>query len=95
MAHAYGRTAGGVRACTLGHGLELAVVAHPYLGSMEKVTHDLERLPGWASGLVQLEPASFVRCSITNRVVAIANPVATPAPSATMPASSAAVACRA
>ena len=43
------RTAGGVRACTLAHGFEEPVIAHPFFGT-KAVLDCLALCPGWLSG---------------------------------------------
>ena len=73
----------GVECCTLGHGLDEAVVQHAYLGSHAAVTADLERVPGWDSGVVLLDPESFVRANgATGAVCAIKRFESTPLPGA-------------
>jgi hypothetical protein len=43
------RTAGGVRACTLAHGFEEPVIAHPFFGT-QAVVEDLKKCDGWSVG---------------------------------------------
>jgi Mg-chelatase subunit ChlD len=45
--------AGGLVCCTLGHGLREPVVEHDYLGT-DRVVRDLEGLPGFTDGLVEV-----------------------------------------
>jgi hypothetical protein len=51
----------GTECVTVGHGVDADVVRHAFFGSNAAVVRDLERLPGWNVGLVELEPASFLR----------------------------------
>jgi len=46
----------GVECVTLGHGFTEPVVSHKYFGT-ERVVSDLQRMPGWNKGLVELFPA--------------------------------------
>jgi len=47
----------GLMTCTLGHGFEGSVIGHPYFGT-EAVIRDLEKMPGYAAGLVIIDPAT-------------------------------------
>ena len=42
-----------VTVCTLGHGIQGDVIGHEFYGT-QRVTDDLSRFPGWASGRVRL-----------------------------------------
>lgn len=56
---------------TLGHGFtDNAVVRHRFFGT-DRVVHALQALPGWDSGLVTLQPNSFLKSSATGVVVGI------------------------
>ena len=44
----------GIPCATLGHGLDLPIVAHPYWGT-RAVIDDLMTKPGWAEGRVIME----------------------------------------
>ena len=43
------KTPSGVRACTLAHGFEEPVIAHPFFGT-QAVVEDLKKCSGWLSG---------------------------------------------
>lgn len=51
---------GDLAAATLGHEITGAVIGHPYLGS-KLVLKDLEHLPGWDNGLVEIPGGSMIR----------------------------------
>lgn len=63
----------GVECVVLGHGIEDEVAAHSYFGT-RKVVEDLERMPGWQEGLVDLMPASWVRDAATHEVCGLRAP---------------------
>lgn len=67
---------GNVEACTLGHGFQGHVIAHTYLGSMDRVVADLSKIEGWSNGLVDLTPDSFLRSPATGRIISIQSPQA-------------------
>ena len=50
----------GVDCIGLGHGFTDPVAAHPYLGT-DLVLHDLQVLPGYTEGLIQLQSKSLRR----------------------------------
>ena len=51
---------GNFECVTLGHGLDGAVVGHPYLGTA-KVVDDLKRFEGWQRGLVEFSNGCVLR----------------------------------
>ena len=51
---------GGVVSVTLGHGFTSTGVRHDFYGS-ERVVKDLERMPGFADGLLHFRPGPIVR----------------------------------
>lgn len=57
----------GIECSVLGHGLMGPVVEHEYFGT-RAIIEDLERMPGWQSGLVELVPENYVRDPTTRRV---------------------------
>lgn len=57
----------GVECSVLGHGLEDPVVAHEFFGT-SAILEDLQKMPGWQSGLVELVPGNYVRDPTTGRV---------------------------
>ena len=59
----------GLMTCTLGHEYQGPVIGHPYFGT-EAVINDLEKMPGFADGLVVLDPATstFSRDPVTGLV---------------------------
>lgn len=61
-----------VQCCTLGHGLNDAVVQHEYFGT-NAIIQDLQRFPGWSSGLVELLPEYIHRDSQTGLICSIHN----------------------
>eukprot|EP01090_Pellita_catalonica_P021756 TRINITY_DN8229_c0_g2_i1.p1 TRINITY_DN8229_c0_g2~~TRINITY_DN8229_c0_g2_i1.p1 ORF type:complete len:523 (+),score=88.50 TRINITY_DN8229_c0_g2_i1:1-1569(+) len=60
-------TINGTTAVTFGHGFEEDKVKHPYYGT-DRVLSDLKRMPGWAEGLVQLQPGCAQRDPATGLV---------------------------
>lgn len=64
----------GVECVALGHGLKGSVVGeHAYYGSRQAVTKDLQRMPGWEHGVVDLTPSNMIRDPTTKKVVGIRN----------------------
>jgi len=61
----------GVECVTLGHGLTGKVVGHAYFGDRQSVIADLEKMPGWTRGVVDLSAGDLVRDPKTNTVVGI------------------------
>jgi len=57
----------GVECSVLGHGLEEPIVAHEFFGT-KKILEDLQQMPGWESGFVELVPGNYVRDRTTGRV---------------------------
>ena len=58
----------GVECVTLGHGFEEdEVVRHPYFGT-SRVIEDLQRLPGWAAGLIELRSGCLLRDAVSGLV---------------------------
>ena len=51
---------GGMVCVTLGHGFTAAGARHDFYGS-ERVVKDLERLPGFADGMLHFRPGPIVR----------------------------------
>lgn len=49
-----------IECVSLGHEFQEDVVAHPYFGS-SKILLDLEKLPGWLTGLVELNTSQIQR----------------------------------
>jgi hypothetical protein len=72
----------GVECVTLGHGLTADVVRHPYFGS-SLVVSDLRSCAGWTTGMVALEPESYLRSSVTGMICCITT--AAPASTARSP----------
>merc|ERR1719335_138100 len=57
----------GIECSVLGHGLKGPVVEHEFFGT-SAILKDLERMPGWQSGLVELVPEQYIRDLTTGRV---------------------------
>ena len=61
---------GGINAVTFGHGIEGEVVGHQYFGT-EKIVNDLQKHPGWESGLIVLDDYKFIRDPQSNLVTGL------------------------
>ena len=61
----------GVECVSLGHGLKGDVVGHDYFGNRQAIVADLEKMPGWTCGMVDLCAGDLQRDAKTNKVVAI------------------------
>ena len=61
----------GVECVALGHGMKGSVVGHTYYGNRHVITKDLQRMPGWERGVVDLTPKDLIRDPVTKTVVAI------------------------
>lgn len=61
----------GVECVSLGHGLEGDVVGHDYFSNRQAIVGDLEKMPGWTCGMVDLCASDLQRDAKTNKVVAI------------------------
>mmetsp|Transcript_2673 Transcript_2673/g.10392 ORF Transcript_2673/g.10392 Transcript_2673/m.10392 type:complete len:701 (+) Transcript_2673:112-2214(+) len=66
----------GVPCVALGHGLTEGAADHPYLGSWHAVSKDLEMLPGFHSGLVDLSAGTTRRDPATGLVCSLAGDLA-------------------
>lgn len=66
----------GTACVTLGHGLETGAAKHPFFGDWEAVIQDLEKVPGFADGLVDLKASSVQRDPETGLVCSLAGTVA-------------------
>jgi len=62
----------GVDCVTLGHGFEEEVVRHSYFGT-SRVLEDLQRMPGWSEGLIELEAGCVQRDSVSGLVVGLSH----------------------
>jgi len=60
-----------VECVSLGHGLVGDVVGHDYFGNRQAIVGDLEKMPGWTCGMVDLCAGDLQRDAKTNKVVAI------------------------
>ncbi len=59
---------GGVFAATLNHGFNGEVIGHDYFGT-QKIINDLKKHSGWESGFIQLDNYTFIRDTITSKIV--------------------------
>ena len=61
---------GGIACATLGHGIEGDVIAHPFLGSYDRVYNNLSKLEGFESGVLHV---SALRCQNTGNLCGFEN----------------------